>query len=493
MRSESAVGDSLMSDTATPGFAESAFRSWQPLLHRRDVLRCGTVSAAGSLMETSLQRQTERSEERASADSVILLWMGGGVTHIDSFDPKPEAPEQIRGTLSTISTSLPGVHFGQPMQKMSELADEICLVRSFSHDSNDHLLSQVYTLCGRKVTAAELFKHPNIGSVARHMLGDSNGLPGYIAVPGTTRPGPPPHNLFTGGWLGQKTAPFCTGGVPEQPDFTVGEKSPNPSALVADDPVPQDLQLLQGLSAERVHSRLHLRQAMDRARRELDGVSPERIQQFSQAAQLLTSHRIREAFELEGERETTRQQYGRTKIGNRCLMARRLVEAGAGFVMVDYGYDADYGNFWDNHNAASQNFPHVSELCLRGYHLAGMDRAFAALIEDLRDRGLLERTLVVFLTEFGRTPKINSGGGRDHWGMCGSVFFAGGGSQRGCVIGASDEQAAWPISTPWGPADIAATIYTALGIDPDSRIADQFNRPVPVLDHGRTIEGVLKG
>ena len=117
----------------------------------------------------------------------------------------------------------------------------------------------------------------------------------------------------------------------------------------------------------------------------------------------------------------------------------------------------------------------------------------AALIEDLRDRGLLERTLVVFLTEFGRTPKINSGGGRDHWGMCGSVFFAGGGSQRGCVIGASDEQAAWPISTPWGPADIAATIYTALGIAPDSRIADQFNRPVPVLDHGRTIEGVLKG
>jgi uncharacterized protein (DUF1501 family) len=159
--------------------------------------------------------------------------------------------------------------------------------------------------------------------------------------------------------------------------------------------------------------------------------------------------------------------------------------------MVDYGYDPDYGNLWDNHNAPGQNFPHISEMCRRGYHLAGTDRACAALIRDLKERGMLERTLVVFLTEFGRTPKINALGGRDHWGMCGSIFFAGGGTRSGEVIGASDDQAAWPTTQPWGPADIAATVYEALGISPETRIPDQFGRPLAILDHGQTIAGVF--
>ncbi len=465
--------------------------SWQPLLARRDVLRCGSVAAAASLALPAGKLTAATTHSAATADSVIVLWMGGGVTHLDSFDPKPDAPEQIRGTLRAIDTALPGVHFGEPMLRMSEVADELTLVRSFSHDSNDHLLSQVYTLCGRKVTAAELFKHPNIGSVVRHLHGDRNGLPGYIAVPGITRPGPPPHNLFVGGWLGQGVAPFCTGGVPEQPDFTVGEKQENPSPYVDDEPAPRDLQLLDGLTAERLRNRLQLQQTLDQTRRSLEGSVGKGVQEYDQAYNLLTSANVRKAFELDRESEPTRELYGRTKIGQRCLLARRLVEAGAGFVMVDYGYDPDYGNLWDNHNAAGQGFPHVSELCMRGYHLAGMDRAFAGLISDMRSRGLLDRTLVVFLTEFGRTPKINAAGGRDHWGMCGSVFFAGGGARRGVVIGESDEQAAWPQTQPWGPADIAATIYTALGVDPDARIRDQFGRPVPVLDHGRAIEGVL--
>ncbi|MBM4078026.1 MAG: DUF1501 domain-containing protein, partial [Planctomycetes bacterium] len=212
---------------------------------------------------------------------------------------------------------------------------------------------------------------------------------------------------------------------------------------------------------------------------------------FSGALGLLTSSRIRDAFDIRKESDAVRDAYGRTKIGGRCLMAARLVEAGARFVMVDYGYDPDYGNLWDNHNVPSQKFPHISEMAMRGYHVAGMDRAFAAMITDLKQRGLLEETLVVFLTEFGRTPKINQHGGRDHWGPCGSIFFTGAGTKVGQVIGASDKQAAYPTTHPYGPADIAATIYHAIGIDSEMYLRTRENRPVPILDHGQVINEVL--
>ena len=467
------------------------------LLARRDVLRVGALTVGATLVPTDWIAAKESSPNvapgKSRADSVIFLWMGGGVTHIDSFDPKPHAPEEIRGTLGTISTSLPGVHFGEPMPQLARIAHELCLVRSFSHDSNDHLLSQAYTLSGRKVTMAQLFSEPNLGSVVSYLHGPRNGLPGYIAVPGVTRPGPPPYNLFVAGWLGNGYAPFCVGGVPEQPDFTVGEKQLNPSPEAHEDLLPKDLQPLEGLSSGRMTSRLSLRQQLDLVRRQADETAQSVAQrkQYEGAANLLTSPSVRSAFDLSLEKPEVIADYGQTKIGQRCLQARRLVESGARFVMVDYGYDPDYGNLWDNHNAPGQNFPHISEMCRRGYHLAGTDRACAALIRDLKARGMLERTLVVFLTEFGRTPKINSLGGRDHWGMCGSIFFAGGGTKAGEVIGASDDQAAWPITQPWGPADVAATIYEALGISPDLRLPDQFGRPLPVLDHGQTIAGVF--
>jgi arylsulfatase A-like enzyme len=196
---------------------------------------------------------------------------------------------------------------------------------------------------------------------------------------------------------------------------------------------------------------------------------------------------IRDAFSLESEPDAVRASYGRTKIGGRCLMARRLVEAGARFVMVDYGYDPDYGNVWDNHNAPTQNHPPIQKMCFRGYHLAGMDRAFAALLSDLRERGLLDSTLVVFLTEFGRTPQINPAGGRDHWGAAGSLFFAGAGVRGGQVIGATDDHAAQPTTHPYSPADIAATVYAVLGIDHKSFVPDIMNRPRPILEHGEPI------
>ncbi len=464
-------------------------------MSRRDVLKVGSITLSSSLFAAAgIDAATSLSKEHPGrAKSVVYLWMGGGVTHIDSLDPKPEAPEEIRGTLSAIDTALPGVFFSQTCPNLARIADDLAVVRSFSHDSNDHLLSQVYTLSGRKVNATQLFSEPNIGSIVSHLYGPRRGLPGYIAVPGGTRPGPPPHNLFVGGWLGAQYAPFAVGGQPEQPDFTVGTKLLNPPPTANEDLAPKALALPDGVSVNRVGSRSGLLTQLDHAvsRAERDGALQAMEGHYSNAVELLTSPGIRRAFDINEESQSIRESYGRTKIGGRCLLARRLVEAGARFVMVDYGYDPDYGNLWDIHNAPGQNFPHVSEMVQRGYNVAGIDKAFAALITDLKSRGLLDSTLVVFLTEFGRTPKINTNGGRDHWGACGSVFFTGGGVARGQIIGQSDKHAAYPVTRGYGPADIAASIYQAIGVDFDDRIFDQQRRPVPILDHGQPIDGLF--
>ncbi|HUE71601.1 MAG TPA: DUF1501 domain-containing protein [Pirellulaceae bacterium] len=468
------------------------------LLGRRDVLRVGSLSIAATAVPAMFLDQAAAAEQKPAVDqgkakSVIFLWMAGGVTHIDSFDPKPDAPVEYRGILGDIATSMAGVRFCETIPNLAKIAHELCLVRSFSHDSDDHLLSQVYTLSGRKVNMTQLFSEPNIGSIIWHLQGSRNGLPGYIAVPGITRPGPPPHNLFVGGWMGSQYAPYCLGGLPEQPDFAVGEKLYDPPAQMEEDLKPKSLTLGKEVPLARFEGRANLRQSLDTALKTLEESDLMRAAdgQFHNAVRLLTTPDVRRAFEVDDEPASVRENYGRTKIGGRCLQSRRLVEAGARFVMVDYGYDPDYGNVWDNHNAPVQNHPPIQEMCRRGYHLAGMDKAFAALITDLGDRGLLETTLVVFLTEFGRTPKINANGGRDHWGKCGSIFFTGGGIKTGQVIGETDRIASRPTTHPYGPADLAATIYHSLGINPEGFVYDIQNRPRPILDHGEVMKEVL--
>lgn len=461
------------------------------------MIQVGSLAFAGSVLPGLANGKTDSSrkplEPTGPVKQVLFLWMGGGVTHIDSFDPKPLAPEEIRGTLGAISTTLPGVQFGEPMRDLAQIAHELCVVRSFSHDSNDHLLSQVYTLSGRKVNQAELFKHPNIGSIFSYLYGPKNGLPGYIAVPGITWPGPPPHNLFVGGWLGDQFAPFAVGSPPEFADFVAGPNPLNPDPYKPEDLSPKSLRLPEGISSLRLDKRTALLTHLEESLRKAEQSQPIAGMEghYESAMNLLTSPEIRGAFDISGEPAALRDEYGRTKIGGRCLLARRLIEAGARFVMVDYGYDPDYGNLWDNHNAPGQKHPYISKMCQRPYHLAGIDKAFAALITDLKNRGLLESTLVVFLTEFGRTPKINPQGGRDHWGACGSIFFTGGGTQVGQVIGSTDKEAAYPTTQGYTPADIAATIYHAVGLDPNRHVHDLQNRPWPILDHGQPIDGVL--
>jgi hypothetical protein len=472
----------LVAMTHTSVFAESA-------IHRRDALKVGGVAAAAGLLPPALAEAAATAPQSGKAQSVIFLWMAGGVTHIDSLDPKPHAPVEIRGVLTDMATRVPGIRFCETVPQLAKAADLFAVVRSYSHDSDDHLLSQVYTLSGHKVTMARLYSEPNIGSVISRVQGPRNGLPGYIAVPGITRPGPPPYNFFVGGWLGAQHAPYCLGGNPAEPDFTVGEKLDDPPALVEEDLIPKSVALPSDESRQRLSGRARLREELDSALRRLESLDPVAGQeaQHQNALRLLQTPSIRDAFSLEDEPDAVREAYGRTKIGGRCLTARRLVEAGARFVMVDYGYDPDYGNVWDNHNAPTQNHPPIQQMCFRGYHLAGMDRAFAALLTDLRDRGMLDSTLVVFLTEFGRTPRINGAGGRDHWGAAGSLFFAGAGIPGGRVIGATDHHASRPTTHPYSPADVAATIYSVLGIDPHGFLPDIMDRPRSILDGGDPI------
>ncbi len=460
--------------------------AWDSLVSRRDLLRVASVGVAGTLLPG--WATASEAPSPAKAQSVIVLWMAGGVTHIDSFDPKPEAPKEIRGTLGVIRTRLPGVQFCETMPCLAQRTDWLALVRNFVPATDDHLLAQAFGLSGRRVTPDRITTEPNVGSVVAKLLGPRNGLPGYVAVPGTTRPGPPPVNLFTGGWLGREYAPFPTGGQPRNPDFTA-----KVAEVAEEDFHRQSLEAAAGTTRQRLAHRQTLREKLDLGLREMEsaGLAQTLHRQYTSAFEMLLSPGVRRAFDLRQEPDAVRQSYGRTKIGQRCLLARRMVEAGARFVLVDYGYDPEYGNLWDNHNAPVQNHPPLQEMVKRDYHLVGTDRAFAALLEDLDARGLLAQTLVVFLTDFGRTPRINSLGGRDHWGKAGSIFFAGGGVRGGQVIGSTDGQAAHVRGLATSPADVAATIYQALGIELDGELRDRQDRPLALLPEGRPIRGVL--
>lgn len=466
---------------------------WPGPWRRRDMLRVGSLGLAASLLPEGIGAEARGAQ--AKAESVLVLWMAGGVTHIDSFDPKPEAPEAVRGTLGTIATTLPGVRFAECMPGLAREAHRLSLLRSYSHDNNDHFQSQAYALSGRKVGMAQITTEPNVGAVVSYLRGPRADLPGYITVPGITRPGPPPHNLFVAGWLGEAYAPFAVGGEPKEPDFTANRanKPARPSPYLEDDLRPEALTFPEGLDTPRLARRAGLRGLLEQALQGADrrGLLGALEAHHAGAFRLLSAPRVREAFDLAREPARVREAYGRTKIGGRCLLARRLIEAGAPFVMVDYGYDPDYGNLWDNHCVPEQRHPPICEMAKHPYHLAGMDRAFAALLSDLAGRGLLDSTLVVFLTEFGRTPKINPNGGRDHWGRAGSLFFAGGGAQAGQVIGATDKQGSAPTGRGYSPADVAATIYHAIGIRSDTLLHDRQERPIAVLPEGEAIPGVL--
>lgn len=450
------------------------------LLSRRDLLRAGGVAVAASALPFA------KAAAPAKAKSVLFLWLAGGVTHHESFDPKPDAPMEIRGELKTIQTALPATLFSEVMPCMAKQADKIALVRTFAAGTDDHLQAQARALSGRMVNLQQIETEPNIGAVVSKLQGGRGGFPGYIAVPGTTRPGPPPYNLFIGGWLGRQYGSFLSGGKAKNEDFTAFEKEDLPE----EEFTKQALRPGFGMSDARLDGRRTLREKLDGALKHSERAVAT-SEEFRGAFEMLLSPTVRAAFDLSKESDKVRDFYGRTRIGTRCLLSRRLIEAGAPFVMVDYGYDPEYGNLWDQHNVPVQKFPSLAEMAKRPYHLVGVDRAFAALLEDLDARGLLDSTLVVYLTDFGRTPRINKDGGRDHWGRTGSIFFAGGGVNGGQVFGTTDKYGGEPITPAFTPADTAATIYQALGIPLGTVLHDREGREIPMLPLGRPIKGML--
>src|SRR5579884_95851 len=401
--------------------------------HRRDFLRIGVLSFLGLSLSKYYALADETAKKQpggkttGTADSAILIWMAGGPSHLDTWDPKPDAPLEIRGNFKPIETNVPGIRISEHMPQIAKQMDKLCIVCSMTSPAAAHEIGTHYMLTGFLPLPG--FEVPSYGAVASKLLGPRSALPPYIAI---QQPDP----SMGAGFLGASLSPFCPGGNPAAPHFQVRDLDPAP-----------------GMTVERLDRRRALRAAVDSAFRQHEkGSDTARAVDsfYNRAYTLLSSAEAREAFDLSKEKDSLRDAYGRDNFGQGLLLSRRLIEAGVRFVTATVGG-------WDNH---FNIFP-----SLAGGLLPSFDRSLAAFIADMSQRGLLERTLVIAIGEFGRTPIINQNGGRDHYPRVFSYLLAGGGIKGGTVVGSSDARGMEPASDPVRPEDLAATIYHCLGID----------------------------
>jgi hypothetical protein len=435
---------------------------------RRHALEIGGIALAGLTLPRLLEAEANGRTREGSARSVILLFQFGGPSHIDTFDPKPEAPLEIRGEFKSIPASVPGVEICEHLPRLAAMADRYALIRSVHHNRSSHNPGAYYSLTGReplvdRVTlnaSADDFPHP--GSVTDYLLarrGFRSQVPVFVSLPTMIADGPFRTPGEFAGLLGKKHDPLFITRDPNAPDFNVAE-----------------LALPSGIGVERVEDRRALLAQVSALSRLGEAAAVKGMSAYqARALDLLTSPATQRAFAIAEEPEKVRDRYGRTTYGQSCLMARRLVEAGVRFVTVYYS--AGIGG-WDTHQ---NNFS-----TLRESRLPQTDRSVSALLEDLAARGLLDETLVYWTGDFGRTPKVNGTAGRDHWPQCQTVLMAGGGAPGGRVYGASDGSGAYPERDPVLPDDITATVYHALGFDPETEIEDQLGRPMPI-SKGRPI------
>lgn len=430
---------------------------------RRDLIRVGGLSALGlGLGDFFGIQQAMASENQLTvkAKSCILIWLDGGPTHLETFDPKPDAPSEVRGPLDTIATNVSGVRINECFEKTARMMDKLAVVRSMTSPLGEHNFGTHYLMTGYKPTPALVY--PTIGATVAHVRNASSVLPPYIAVPNFKAGGV---NSQGNGYLPPATAPFSVGGNPDRHDFKV-----------------RDLDFYRGLNLTRLDRRRQIVNAFDEFSRAKDAAATTQSDpNLERAYNLIASTEAKNAFELSEEPADVRARYGRgsgSGIGQSCLLARRLVERGVPFVTVN-------SSGWDSHQSIVQlkeRYPGD-----RNAHLPSLDRALSALIGDLSDRGMLDETLVVVMGEFGRTPKINANGGRDHWPNVFSVALAGGGIQGGQVVGSSDALGEYPKDNPITPSDLAATIYTLLGIDPARELHTSDGRPVRVAPDGSRV------
>ena len=417
---------------------------------RRDFLQVGALGALGLALPDLLMAQTQApsaGQHEARAQSVILVYLGGGLSHHDSFDLKPDQPEEIRGNYHPTDTNVPGLQISNMLPHLAQCMDKVALIRSGAHNNDHHETATNWVLCGR---FGSLFgDYPAIGAVVSHELGFRGSLPPYVAIP---RNPSFTWELGKSAYLGGRYESFRTGD-PHAADFQV-----------------QDVQPAEPLSDRAAQRRQTLLQAVDGLTREVENSdSIATYNEFQQrAAALVLSAAARSAFSIGQESSQLRDRYGRNTFGQSCLLARRLVERGVRFATVNFGG-------WDHHSQIWQGL---------GRKLPELDSGLSALLEDLDCRGLLATTLVAVFGEFGRTPRINREVGRDHWGPAASLLFAGAGVRGGQVIGATDRQGAYVTRRPVPPADVAYTIYDAVGLDPQRWLMHPEGRPVQILDRG---------
>jgi len=414
------------------------------------------------------------------AKSVIFLYQFGGPSHIDMFDMKPGAPEGIRGPHKPISSSADGIIVSERLPRLAKVMDKVTLVRSMHHTMKNHNSASYYALTGhappvddiRLRDSLELF--PAYGSVVDRLAPISGEMPTSVAFPYVIRDGsvtPGQHASF----LGKVHDPFLVTQDPSSPNFSLPE-----------------LSLPAQVSFERLEQRRELQKLIDQQSRLLEVSATARglDEYYDKALAMLHSARLRTAFDLSQEPARLRDAYGRHTYGQSCLLARRLVEAGTKFVTVYFsgsiGGQSTTEGGWDTHGFNNTRMYPIIEK----YHLPLTDQTLPTFLEDLDARGLLETTLVVWMGEFGRTPKINANTSRDHWPDCYTVLLAGGGVKRGFVYGASDKQGAYPAENPVRPDDLAATIFHLLGIDSATEVRGVGNRPV-LIANGKPITGVI--
>ncbi len=440
-------------------------------LSRRRLLQIGGAGLFGlSLPRLLAADARRRTSDRIRADACIIVFLNGGPSHLDMWDMKPKAPAEVRGPFKPIATSLPGVHLSEHLPKLARRLHHCLLVRSVHHSVNNAHAAAVYTGMtghdrGEKGGGAKPTDNPAIGSVVSMLRPPRTAIVPYVSMPYITQEGAggPPQPGFFGGLLGRTRDPLFVLRDPSQPSFAMPE-----------------LGLSTGVDAGRLGDRRRLLNHLPASpgeampAREMTGFQ-------GRAFDLLSSPATQRAFQLDREPAPIRDSYGRNIYGQSVLLARRLIEAGTRVACISWAPDANAT--WDTHG---QNFVKLKDTLL-----PQLDAAVSSLLDDLEVRGLLERTLVAVMGEFGRTPKVNGAAGRDHWNFCYSLLLAGGGIKAGQVHGASDRIGARPSRNPVTPGDIVATMYHCLGIEPDAEMHDRLARPFPLVPAGSVLRELL--
>ena len=433
-------------------------------MKRRDFLQVGGLGLAGLTLADQLRQQSQAAQSGKSSNkkSVIVYWLDGGPTQFETYAPKPEAPVEYRGPLGSIESNVPGIRLGELMVEHAKVMDKVSLIRSIHHNNGDHFAAAHWMITGYHGSNAANRdpQYPGLGAVVARMKGSNQpSLPAHVAVPYAASVGIRP-GYHGGAYLGNSFHPFEAGGDPNNAKFSV----PN-------------LSLPSGMDVSRMDDRRALLNSFDKLKRKVDqsGVMQGMDTFNQQALEMITGPAAQKAFDINQEDPRLRDRYGRNTYGQSALMARRLVEAGVSFVTIHNGG-------WDHHSNIESGMKS---------RLPSMDQSIGTLIADLDERGLLQDTIVCVMGEFGRTPRVNGTGGRDHWGNSMSVLLGGGGLQGGQVIGTTNDKGEYPVEQPILPADILATIYRVLDVDLNASFVNNSGRPIPINNNGTPIHNLL--